>query len=281
MKKQQIMKAIFYILIVTMLVATSVFTGWRISLAQGGDGSEPDGNAAQVDESTVKGQESSSVDLSGSMLSEEKTNPITEDDSKGPLNVLTVNADGEATLSEPQNVMPGTELSNPTKVRESLTAPDSPDAPWPEHWFGVLAAAFSPSSSSTTYNYGYVGCIHATLSGQWRAAVNLPDGAIAKYIYIQYYNPDNLAGSAASWFTRYKYDGTMNDIVSVTTNPGSTGTGYRYKLSTEITTNNVIDNVVYVYAFIWNGSTTQYFCSMQVGFYPPAHYLENLPTVIK
>lgn len=281
MKKHPGVRTILYCFITIVLVATSVFVGRRISLAQGGGGSEPDGNTAQVDLSTTKSHEPSSANEGGTVPSEENLNPVKEGESKEKLTEMTIHANGEIFPSEPQSIMPGTELSNPIKVLESLALPNSPDATFPKHWFGVLAAAFAPSDSSISYVYGGAGCTHATTAGDWRAAVNLPDGAVAKYIYIQYNNPNASAGTSTGWLTRYSFLGNREDIAFVNSRPGSTATGYLYDLSAEITGINVIDNWNYVYGFVWNGSTTQYLCSMQVGFYPPPYYLVNLPVVIK
>ena len=281
MKKHPGVRTIFYCFITVVLVATSVFVGRRISLAQSGGGSEPEANTSQEEFLPSKSHEPSSANENGTVPSEENLNPVTGGVSIEKLAEVTINANGEIIPSEPQNIMPGTELSNPIKVLESLASPNSPDATFPTHWFGVLAAAFSPSNSSISYIYGGAGCTHATTTGDWRAAVNLPDGAIAKYIYIQYNNPNTSAGVSTGWLTRYSFLGNRDDISFVNSRPGSAATGYLYDLSAEITALNTIDNMNYVYGFVWNGSTTQYLCSMQVGFIPPPYYIANLPIVNK
>jgi hypothetical protein len=273
-------KHIVYVLIILVLVAGFSFAGWKYSLAQGVESSEPDGRIIGNDTAITKEKAPSSATTNITQPSEGNAILGSNNETGEKLMVMNISADGQATLSEQPESILG---SDPTKLRSVLPSPaelNIPQALFPSHWFGVLAAAFSPSDSAITYNYGGVGCVHALVAGQWRAAVNLPDGAVAKYIYFQFYNPNNTVGSSTLWLTRYRWDGAYNDLISAVSLPGSSGTGYRYVSSPEITTNNVIDNFNYVYGFVWSGSTTQYFCSTQVGYYPPGSSA-SLPFITK
>jgi hypothetical protein len=155
------------------------------------------------------------------------------------------------------------------------------DSVWPNLWYTVMGAVFVPSDSDITYSYGSAGCIHPTSIGYWRASVNLPDGAVIKYIYINYYNSDPGSSSfSTAYLTRFKNDGTVEDLAGVSSRPGTvTGIGYFFDLSTEVTF--TVNNLSYGYAFTWTGGITQKLCSIQVGYYPPPLYITNLPFITK
>jgi len=175
--------------------------------------------------------------------------------------------------SEPGS--PTARAPKPAPDRPSSASPAAPSSTWPSNWYSVIGAAFTPSYSSVTYVYSYVGCVLPTSGGQWRTSVNLPDKSVIKYIYVNYNNTASSSSSYA-WLTRYRYDGTFTDLVAVTTRPGSsTGAGYFWDLSSEMT--STVDNLNYSYAFVWDGSTTQSLCSIQVGYYPPATGTSHLP----
>jgi hypothetical protein len=143
-----------------------------------------------------------------------------------------------------------------------------------------VGAVFLPANSGYSYQYGNSGCLKSNSPGYWRATVNLPDGATAKYLYFDYYNAMYSQNSTV-WLTRYKYDGNYNDLVSVNsrTYTQTVGVGYFIDLSREFT--ETIDNEQYGYVFIWNGSLTQRLCSVRVGYYPPSIFSVALPVVLK
>ncbi len=155
----------------------------------------------------------------------------------------------------------------------------------PNHWYTVVGAVFVPSGSSITYNYGNSGCLSASVSGYWRASVNLPDGTTLKYISFTYYNSATSSNTGAT-LTRYSYDGNFQDLASVTARTGSvTGAGYFQDFSAEFT--EVVDNATYGYTFIWSGIGTatppatanQRLCSVRVGYIPASPFALALPAV--
>jgi hypothetical protein len=155
----------------------------------------------------------------------------------------------------------------------------APQAAWPKYWYTVVGAVFLPANSDYSYQYGNSGCIKSNSPGYWRASVNLPDGSVAKYLYINYYNGMYSANSTA-WLTKYRYNGDYDDLVSVNSrNYTTTNVGYFLDLSGEFT--ETIDNLQYGYVFIWNGSTTQRLCSVRLGYYPPSVFGVALPMIIK
>jgi hypothetical protein len=154
-------------------------------------------------------------------------------------------------------------------------------SPWPTHWYTVVGSAFTPSNSTIAYTYGSNGCIKPSTAGQWRASVNLPDGSVIKYIYINYYNGDAAStATSTAWLTRYIFTGVTSDLVNVTSHAGTTtGTGYYFDLSPELT--SIVDNLSSGYMFVWSGSTGQNLCSIKVGYYAPTFGAIALPFIQK
>ncbi len=176
--------------------------------------------------------------------------------------------------SEPREVVLNIQPSASSQV------PVAPQSSWPKNWYTVAGAVFQPANSDYSYQYGNSGCLKSNSPGYWRASVNLPDGSVAKYLYINYYNGMYSANSTA-YLTKYKSNGDYADLVSVNSrNYTTTGiTGYFLDLSGEFT--DTIDNFQYSYTFIWSGSTTQRLCSIRVGYYPPPLFGVALPLVLR
>ena len=178
---------------------------------------------------------------------------------------------------------PGSEPGLATLSLQPSTSPQlplSPQAPWPNYWYTIAGSVFLPANSGYSYQYGNTGCLKSNSPGYWRASVNLPDGSVAKYLYINYKN-DMYSANSTAYLTKYKSDGDYLDLASVNSrNYTTTGvTGYFLDLSGEFT--ETIDNLQYSYTFIWSGSTTQRLCSVRVGYYPPSIFGVALPLVIK
>jgi hypothetical protein len=247
--------------------------GWKASsvLAQNGGGSEPGANLVQTDETgTGKPTPSSPPEAGVYTPSEPGANLVQTDETS--TDRLPPSSPSEAGVYTPS------EAGNEPPIAVDAAGINSV---WPSHWYNVIGAVFIPSDSTMTYSYGSVGCIQPLSTGYWRAPVNLPDGAVIKYIYINYYNPDpGSTSNSAAYLTRYKYDGTLEDLAFVVSRPGTvTGTGYFFDLSAEVT--STVNNATHGYAFIWSGGITQKLCSIQVGYYPPPLYITNLPFITK
>jgi hypothetical protein len=270
-------KAIPGILMLGMVV---FLAGWKALdvVAQSAGGSEPGANSGQ-------------------------SGDVTQD---RPVPSLPVTAAGPFTPSEPGasasqagatdpdqrpqgSQQAGAGPSSPSEAGGSIPAIPGAEiaSSWPSHWFTVVGATFTPSNSGTNYAYGGSGCVSASSNGQWRANVNLPDGAVIKYVYFNYYNLGNSPATSV-WFTSFKYDGTITDLVNINSRPFSTtGTGYYSDLSSEITV--PVNNLNYGYAFIWDGphitdpgsQSPQRLCGVQVGYIPPSVFGLALPIIKK
>jgi len=180
-------------------------------------------------------------------------------------------------------VEPGSEPRVATLSLQPSTSPQrplSPQAPWPEYWYTIAGAVFQPANSGYDYQYGNSGCLKSNSPGYWRAHVNLPDGSVVKYLYINYKN-DMYSANSAAYLTKYKSDGDYADLAAVSSRTYTTTgvTGYFIDLSGEFTA--TIDNLQYSYTFIWSGSTTQRLCAVRVGYYPPSIFGVALPLVTK
>lgn len=156
------------------------------------------------------------------------------------------------------------------------------------HYYKVVGAVFLPANSGYTYQYGNSGCLKATTYGYWRAPVNLPDGSIIKNITFTYKN-DTFSKYSSAWITRYKYDGSYDDLAAVSSRPYTTaGVGYFSDTSNDVDPSiNVVDNLNYGYTFIWSGytdngtggDTSQKLCSIEVAYTPPATFSAALPLI--
>jgi hypothetical protein len=278
--------------------------GWTVSgvLAQSGGGSEPGANLVQTDETGTGKPTPSSPSEAGIYTPSEPGANLVQTDETG-TDERAPSPPAEAGVYTPSE--PGANLVQTDETSTDRLPPSSPseagvytpsesgneppitvdsagiNSVWPNLWYNVIGAAFIPSESTMAYSYGYYGCVQPLSTGWWRASVNLPDGAVIKYIYINYYNANPASTSTSvAIVTRYKYDGTSEDLVYVNSRPGTvTGAGYFFDLSAEVTF--TVNNLSYGYAFIWSGGTTQKLCSIQVGYYPPPLYITNLPFITK
>ena len=187
---------------------------------------------------------------------------------------LPQSASSPAPSSEPRMAVLDVQPSAPSQV------PLAPQASWPDNWYTIAGSVFLPANSGYSYQYGNSGCLKSNSPGYWRASVNLPDGSVAKYLYINYKN-DMYSANSTAYLTKYKSNGDYADLVSVNSRTYTTTgvTGYFLDLSGEFT--ETIDNLQYSYTFIWSGSTTQRLCSVRLGYYPPSIFGVALPLVIK
>ena len=178
-----------------------------------------------------------------------------------------------APSSEPRMAVLNVQPSAPSQM------PLAPQAPWPDNWYTIAGSVFLPANSGYSYQYGNSGCLKSNSPGYWRASVNLPDGSVVKYLYINYRN-DTYSANSTAFLTKYKSNGDYADLVSVNSrNYTTTSVGFFLDLSGEFT--ETIDNLQYGYVFIWSGSTTQKLCSVRLGYYPPSIFGVALPLVLK
>jgi hypothetical protein len=175
--------------------------------------------------------------------------------------------------SEPREAVLNIQPSAPSPV------PLASQSSWPKDWYTVAGSVFLPANSDYSYQYGNSGCLKSNSPGYWRASVNLPDGSVAKYLYINYKN-DMYSANSTAYLTKYKSNGDYVDLASVNSrNYTTTNVGYFLDLSGEFT--ETIDNLQYSYTFIWSGSTTQRLCAVRVGYYRPSVFGVALPLVLK
>jgi hypothetical protein len=164
-----------------------------------------------------------------------------------------------------------------SKPGPDAAAPNDSNSPDVNYkWLTTTGSAFVPSSSTITWGYSGGGCIQPTSAGDWRASLNLTDGDIIKYFYFGYWN---YSGSTASnaYLTEYSSTAVATTLASLTSAPGSSGTGARYTyVSLNYTVNNSWDGL----NFLWTGSTNQDLCFMQVGYLPHNIFGAALPTLL-
>ena len=146
-------------------------------------------------------------------------------------------------------------------------------------WWAASGSTFTPASSYITYSYADVGCVDTHGSGdRWLGSVNLPHGSTIQGMWFNYRNEINDPDNSIIFLTRFKFDGTFQDILWITGDLNGTGYQVDY-LSTA--TNNLVDNLNYVYALIWFGTPDQNLCGVNIRYIPPPFFAVALPLVEK
>ncbi len=135
----------------------------------------------------------------------------------------------------------------------------------------IAGAAFHPLDNATTYSYPGSGCISksggpGTASPLFTHKVVLPDGAVARYLRLYYY--DNSTSEITAFFTTYDGAGNFNER----TNVASTDTGgfgstlsplFGYEVDQSAASINVTVNMG-----TQNDSTLR-FCGARIAYDPP------------
>jgi len=160
----------------------------------------------------------------------------------------------------------------------SATRDPSLQVTTPTKWFNMPGATFLPHSSAVTWAYGGAGCLDPSTTGTWRAPLLLLHGAQISAFSFGYYNTASSVGSTARLY-RYTWTGDSVQVKSITAPSGTTKTGYYYVYAT-IDPPITIDNWNNAYALVWDGSTTQELCYMQVGYTLPFSAI-FLPSIAK
>ncbi|MEO8056312.1 MAG: hypothetical protein ABI768_14225 [Acidobacteriota bacterium] len=131
-----------------------------------------------------------------------------------------------------------------------------------------LGIQYTPRTSGQTYAYPGGGCAYQTTAtgGDYITPLNVPDGAILKYLRIYFY--DTTATDLVAWIVRYDQAGNTVDLTSVSS---SGAAGYGTTLSPTIT--EVVDTALYSYGLVWRPNvytSAQQFCGARVAYYWPA-----------
>jgi hypothetical protein len=147
------------------------------------------------------------------------------------------------------------------------------------HWYTANASAFQPMNGPATFTHSSAWCLEPATLDNWVAPVYLPDGAVVKYILFNYQNSSASLSSSAA-FGNFRYDGAPTWLVyAYSASSAETGEGFFANPSQEIT--STLDNYNYFYFLAWQGSTTQWLCSVQIGYYPPPLSSLFLPLVTR
>jgi hypothetical protein len=153
--------------------------------------------------------------------------------------------------------------------RTALTAGRTAQSITPNLFEYVRTAGiqFTPRNSAETYAYAGYGCMYQTSgSGDYITPLNIPDGAVLKYLRI-YYN-DTSASNITAFLTKYDPAVGYTDITSVLS---SGSAGYGTSLSAEM--NEVVDTTNHAYVLIWRpgtSSSANQFCGTRVAYYFPS-----------
>jgi hypothetical protein len=273
------------VLAAIVLLLAAFGAGWKTSgvSAQGPIGSEPGALSEQTNGIPPDKQASSSEKAGLSVPSE--LGAVALRANAAEPTTRTMPSDVEAGPYNPSETGASLNQANATgltrQLPTSLAAPADQatvTATYPTHWYTVAGTAFNPSNSSTSYVYDALGCVSATSGGQWRAMINLPDGAVLKYAWFIYRN-DATSTSSTAWVTRYLWSGQTTDLTTMNSIAYNGTVGNFATVSAEFT--STVDNYNYAYVFVWNGSTNQELCQMQIGYYPPPSFGVALPMVNK
>lgn len=156
--------------------------------------------------------------------------------------------------------------------------PDAPDVTF--SYFRLLGMNFNPRTTTSTFGYGFNGCIYRTggSDNRWVAPVHLPNGSVIKYLRI-YFDDTNAASNANAWLTRYQPGLNSLDLTTVSSAGSS---GYGTTLSPEIT--HTVDSATYDYQVIFApnvSDSTVNICGMRVAYYAPLFPSMALPAVMR
>lgn len=134
-------------------------------------------------------------------------------------------------------------------------------------WYTVSGETFAPTSHQALWGTMY-GCLYPNNVGgsswwDWRASVNLPDGAIAKWLYVGGFYSSSTSGAR---FLQHPNSSVSDNILASLTLTSSTPSRAGMEIA------QTIDYSSNSYVFEWSGSTTQQLCYMQIGYILPSGY---------
>ena len=117
------------------------------------------------------------------------------------------------------------------------------------YYLVVPGTNFHPRDSTVTVTYAGSGCIY-TNGGQVVAQLPLPDGATVNYLRT-YYRRNDAGQSSTVWLTKYAPGtATLTDVATV----NATQTGALVYTDLSILLSDVVQNDIYGYVAIWQGT---------------------------
>jgi hypothetical protein len=189
-------------------------------------------------------------------------------------------------VNQPVHPSESVKLDSATLNTPKMAGPNAPQANY--HWWSTAGSGFMPSSNTIGWYYPGPtggGCIHPTALGQWRANLNVVEGAQIDSFWFGYYN---YTGSMTSTLRLMRYDQRGPELqIAAVTSVGSSGSNNGYKqVSVFVSPNHVVDYSWYSYVFVWDGANPsgtklEELCSAQVGYYAPSIFGVALPLITR
>ena len=133
-------------------------------------------------------------------------------------------------------------------------------------YLSIAGSAFHPLDNSTTYSYPGSGCIAKTGGANTLFAhkVNLPQGAVARYLRLYYY--DASAQNVIAFFTTYDGAGNFNERTSASSASGSTGYGFEVSSDMNFTVDRFTSAVNVVVNLGNQNNDTLRFCGVRIAY---------------
>ena len=159
------------------------------------------------------------------------------------------------------------EPSAPTQPSETRAYDQS--AALPFEYLNIAGSTFHPVDNSTSYSYPGTGCIAKTGGSEKRfvTKVILPQGAVARYMRLYYYNTS--ARKITAFFTTYDAAGNYQEVNAVDSLGGPSG--YGSVLSTEF--NHTVDRYARAINVLVNlddkNDSTLQFCGVRITYDAP------------
>lgn len=133
-----------------------------------------------------------------------------------------------------------------------------------------------PYASTVTYMSGSL-CVDTGNNGDfWLANVDIPHGSTIVGMYFNYYNDVADPENSFIMLSRFQYDGTYDDILSIS--GSGTVIGHQSTYTNEVS-NAVVDNLNYAYVLFWTGMTQQRLCGVNLVYAPPPIFFNALPLI--
>ncbi len=176
---------------------------------------------------------------------------------------------------------PNTPVQQPAAADNGADVNNATNAPSATFsYYRLLATAFNPRTSTTTFAYTANGCIYETggTDNRFIAPLLIPSGSVIKFLRI-YYNDTSVSSDLTAWLTRYQPGQTSEDLTSVDS-VGSTG--YGWNISPEVTHTVDLTNWAYTIIVAPNSNAiSNTICGIRVAYYAPPIFGAFLPVIHK
>jgi hypothetical protein len=174
---------------------------------------------------------------------------------------------------------PGVIYPDDNSPLTAALAPTAPNASF--SYYFVSGATLVARSSSDSYTYDALGCVHVGSNGLvLNTDMQIPVGSEIKYLRV-YYDDKNNPGFITGYISKYPPSGSAMDVAAVSS-PGSGTPGPGFVVSARIT--QTVDYENYPYLLIGRPSVANSnlrICGLRVAYYAPDIGYSFMPIINK